>query len=360
MNVEILTDIKKYLSFLDVVYKNDSHFKNNKAGIMPIVCGEGRPYYNHSFQRMIAIKEKGKILCQAVLIRHKAQPEILMISFFEALPDSQKAVDFLIDYAMDIGKRLECKKMIVSLDGHCNNSVAFSRSNQSFPSFGESYNPQYYLSYFKGFDEVSFSSFCDSIHHVKDAVKKDMAKISSLLNVFTFEHADFSKTGFKKTMGIYTDLNNEIFNGQRYYFNRQYDEDMDLFREMKPLLNPENLIFAKKEGKYVGFILWYPDFNELTPRGKGVGILEFIKYRLLGRFPKKVKVVEIGVIRKYRRYGTIITLFNEAINVVLKKYKNSEKIISSWILDENEGSKMITKRYTKLPYKEFIAYEKEI
>jgi len=140
---------------------------------------------------------------------------------------------------------------------------------------------------------------------------------------------------------------------------RSYREDYHLFHSMRPLLKNENLIFAKKADKYIGFILWYPDFNELVAKGSGVGVLTFIKYKLFGKHPKAAKVVEIGIIDNYRNSSIMLMLFAKAIEAA-NRYKNLNKILSSWILDENIPSKNTTQRYTKKPYKEFVTYEKDI
>lgn len=347
--------LKEYLLFYKNVYKEDRNFKDNKSGLIKIVCGEGRPFLANSKQEVIAVKEGGNIFCACALVIHKNAPNMLSFAFFEALPNCQEAVDILIDYASKFGRKNCCGQMIVSLDGHINNGVSFP-SSDSKPSFGESYCPLYYHSYFNNLNKVKFTSFYEAVNLVDTCIARDLLKLEKLKGNMTIEYADFA-SDFNNTMRRYTDLNNEIFANHKYYFRREYSEDYDLFYDMRPLLKNENLIFAKRDGKDIGFILWYPDYNELIGVGKGASILTFIKYKILKQMPTTAKVVEIGIAAKYSHFGTSLFLLNAAIE---KISKNTKKIVSSWILDENIRSKAISQRYVKKHYKDYFAYEKEL
>jgi len=350
-----IISLKELRLFCKKIYGVDDSFKDNKAGIIKIVCGKNRHFYKNSKQTIISVKRNGEILCACVAIIHKNAPEMLSIAFFEALPDCREAVDMLMEHCQGWGRENKCAKMVISLDGHVNNGVAFPVGG-GFPSFGESYCPKYYHDYFENFSKIKLTSFYDDAKRVKAQMQRDLPQIEKIRGKISLEYADFG-WGFGKTMERYTDLNNRIFPGHKYYFPREYKEDYDLFADMRPLLKNENLIFAKCEGEYVGFILWYPDFNELVPSGQGASVLTFFRYKILRRNPEAVKVVEIGVDRKFRRYGTIAALFNAALEAT---GKSTRKILSSWILDENIKSKAITMRYITKRYKDYYAYEKEI
>ncbi len=348
-------ELSEYIAFMKGIYKDDKNFKDNKTGIINIVCKKNRPFFKASLQEIVCVKENDKILCACVLIINNKAPEDLCVSFFEALHKCGKAVSMLMNYAEEFGRRNSCSKIVVALDGHINYSVGFGR-NTEVPSFGESYSPAYYHKYFENFLKIKFVSFFDAANLVRERIDEDIKKFETQTENTSIEHADFGK-GFKKTMNRYTDLNNMIFEGHRYYHFRDYEEDADLFNDMRPLLENHNLMFAKQNGEDIGFILWYPDYNELVPVGKGASIMTFIKYKLLKIRPKTAKVVEIAVLPKYRQFCVVLSLFDAAIK---QTSKNTNKIMSSWILDENTKSKAITCRYTKQPYKEYFTYEKEI
>ena len=157
-------------------------------------------------------------------------------------------------------------------------------------------------------------------------------------------------------MKRYTDLNNEIFADHPYYFKREYEEDAELFATMRPLLRGHNLVFLKNGDEYIGYELWYPDFNEFVrPQSKANWLTYFI-HKILRRNAKNVKVVEIGVKKKYRKSTAIIRIFYEAA----KAAKESKFATSSWILEENHLSKYITQRYAPHFYKKYVLFEKSL
>ncbi|HHV29943.1 MAG TPA: N-acetyltransferase [Clostridium sp.] len=360
MEIRAIESLKEYKKFYDQVYAKDNNFKDNKTDILPIVCRKNSAFYKRSIQKMVGVFEDGKTICQCVLIIHSEYKEVVFMAFFEALPQKYEGVKMLVDYAIEFGKRNGCRKIIAGIEGHPNNSIGFSVANATPPSFGECYTPSYYVDYFKDFDKIDMVSFAGDYAEVRAAVDKDYKRFKDVFSEFDIEYGDFSLKGFKKTMKIYTDLSNDIFVDHRDVFYRNYEEDYELFLSMRPILKNENLIFAKKGSRYVGLSFWYPDLNELTGIHKRFGLKELIKYKLLGQIPRKMKMVEIGVLPEYQNKGLILLLFRNAIELAAKKYPNSEKVISSWILSENKKSVLLTRRYTKDLYKEYVYYEKNI
>ncbi len=343
----------EYLEFFKKVYASDQNFKDNKSDIFEIV--RSGDFYSNSTQKLIAACKGNVIHAACLLIIHKKCKNLLTLSFFEALPDSHETVQYLFNFAGKYGRENGCEKMVVGLDGHINNSVAFP-INTGEISFGSNYCLPYYHDYFEGFNAVKFLSYKDTKENIRNRLSVDMKKFEKITSKITLEYAGL-KSGFNSTMKRYTDLNNEIFPSHKYYFERSYQEDLELLGGLRLMLSPKNLIFAKIDGDDVGFILYYPDFNELVGQGKKVNIWTYVKYKILKMTPKSVKVMEIGVIPKYRRYGVILRLFYAAVTALTSKV---ETVISSWIMEENTSSRLTTERYAKEKYKDFYVYEKEL
>ncbi|MFA5561818.1 MAG: N-acetyltransferase [Eubacteriales bacterium] len=354
MDVVSIT-LKEYRAFYKRVYRHDPCFKDNKAGILPLVCGEGSAFRRRTQQVLLAVKDQGRIRCACLLLIHQNAPQQLCLSFFEAEPDCQAAVAALLEHAARYGRRQACRHMVVSLEGHVNHGVGFPLEAGT-PSFGESYCPPYYHAYFAGLRRVEFTSFEDTAAAVRARLESDLPKLEKVRSKITLAHADFGG-GFRETMRRYTDLNNRIFAEHPYYYRREYDEDAQLFGAMRPLLRGRHLIFARYGDKDVGFILWYPDFNELVPPGRGASLRTFIKHKLLRQHPSTAKVVEIGVEERYRRFGTIVLLFDAALRAAAP---HADTILSSWIAEENAASRAIAGHYTQNHHREYAAYETDL
>jgi hypothetical protein len=247
--------------------------------------------------------------------------------------------------------------MVIGLEGHCNNAVGFQINPHLPISFGESYGKKYYHDFFSDYETIRLVSFKKEISAIIGKLRDDIRIIENRTKGVTLEAADFSRSGFRKSIQRYTELNNRIFKDHRYYYQRSDDEDLELFSSMKPLLNPNNLIFAKKDGEYIGFVLWYPDFNQLVQPGGTAGVKTFIRYKLLGQIPKRGKLVEIGLLPQYKRTGAVALLFLGALQAAGQKCTT---MITSWILEENMPSELATQRYADEPYKEYCTYEKNL
>ncbi|MDR0469161.1 MAG: N-acetyltransferase [Peptococcaceae bacterium] len=353
MKIIRLSSIKQYRRFYATVYGGDLLYKDNKTALLPLVCGKRSSFRRNSWQEMVAVAEVGKILCQCVLIVHAYAPDRMNIAFFEALPNSAAAVRLLLIYAEEAAKRSGCSRLIAGMDGHLNYSMGFGGDCSSPPSFGESFDPPYYAAYFEGFLRIGLTSFQDGINDVRRRVDADYRRFAAKMGQYRMEPSAIHK----RSLSRYTDLSNAIFADHIGYFNRAYDEDYELFRSMMPILGDHNLIFIKEGDLDIGYIFWYPDFNELVKPGSRFGVKEAAQYHLL-RKPKTVKVVEIGVLPDYRDRGLVMLALKSAIDMVAEKMPATERVISSWIADGNTKSLLFAQRYTRNHYKDFALYEK--
>ena len=60
-------------------------------------------------------------------------------------------------------------------------------------------------------------------------------------------------------------------------------------------MKEDSLVFAYHNGKPVGFIMWYPDWNELAAPGEAFGTKHFFLNLLKGKSIRTGKVMEYGV-----------------------------------------------------------------
>ncbi|MCL2329988.1 MAG: N-acetyltransferase [Phycisphaerae bacterium] len=340
-------------------YRHDPCFINNKSAILKIVCCKRGAFFNNTSQKMVGIREGREILCQCVLIKHK-NFDALTLAFFEAKPGAQAAVELLKAHAEEYGKTVGAKRVVVSLDGHCDYGVGFSFGEPLPPMFGESYTPSWYCDYFQGdgYREIGFSGYWGDFAKNSQNLSRVFQWMEDRLADLTVACADFRR--FKSEIARYTDLSNRIFADHWYFFKREYREDWELFSTMKPLLGPCNLIFVQKDGTDIGFLLMYPDFNELVPVGRQVGIGTLLKYKLLKKPIRNMKITEIAVLPEYRNSGAILMLLVEASKQIRLHYPHVERVTSGWILDENYASQNITQRFTDQLHRHLKAYEKPI
>ena len=169
---------------------------------------------------------------------------------------------------------------------------------------------------------------------------------------FSIRGADFKN--IKKTAALYTEINNKAFVNHKYYYTARKEEDIELLSSFKYVIKEENLLFVYYHEKPVGFMLWYPDFNQLIGSGKRLGVLPILSYKLGLKKIDTVKITEFGVLPEYKNSGAVIALLDYLYKLRGREYTYLE---SGWIMESNIESTAITKRFMKNKYKSYKVYE---
>ena len=344
---------KLYLKFVTSIYKDNSFYKDTMSSILKAILLKQNEFSNHAYIYPVMIYNHNKIAAVCIYIHADNYEEALQISYFEALPNEEAAVELIINFGKELCRKRSISKITLGLNGHVNFGLGLLSDHYDTPlSFGSNYNPSYYIDYFNSYKTIEYTltSFCGNMSDFNfDRQQKAIGKICSK---FTFRRANFRD--FKNEMKIYTDLNNQCFIDHPFYFKRGHREDYELFKDLKLFIKEENLIFAEKDGQPIGFMLWYPDFNELIPSGKSIGISTFIKNKLFSNKINKYRIVEMGILPPFHNTGAILGLFNECFKSTKGRYNLYE---TSWILDSNFKSRSFGVKWADKEYKHYKVYE---
>jgi hypothetical protein len=182
--------------------------------------------------------------------------------------------------------------------------------------------------------------------------EREQRVLKHILKDFTFRASRLSD--LESEIAIYTDLNNKCFGEHPLYFDRSVDEDMELFRAFSRFLRDENFLIAELDGEPVGFLLWYPDFNELVPPGGSLGTSTYIKYKVLRRRISKVRLAELGVVPEHWGSGLILGLLSKGVEIALGKHSIVE---AGWILATNLRSRGLASRWADGPCRHYSVFE---
>ncbi|KJS22971.1 MAG: hypothetical protein VR72_03540 [Clostridiaceae bacterium BRH_c20a] len=348
-------DLKKFIGFTKEVYRDDPLYRDAMSSIAQMFLSKKTAYLEHARVYPVWVENNGGMLARAAFIIDYKQEDMLIVSFFEAKRDAQKAVNLIISEAKKLAEKKGLKRIVIGLDAHLNYRVGFLASHfNETPTFGLAYNPDYYSSFFSGCREYNFSSFSVEIDRFN--MEKEKPILSRIKQKgFTFRFADLSR--LDREIEIYTYLNNLCFRDHLWWADRTVKEDLELFHPFRWFLKGENLIFAEKEGQPIGMMLWYPDFNQLLPQGKGLGLKALVQYKMgLGKIDK-FKIAEIAVGQKYQGSGAVLGFFDLLYSVVKDKYKICE---AGWVEENNIKSRSLGIRWEDFgcqEYKKFKAYE---
>ncbi len=351
-------DEKQFLRFRKNLYQQNKAFIDNSYFMIREVFRRHTCFINGKEIYPLNVVHDGRIVSQGIVVFARELPEYIQLCFFESLPEQPDAVKLLVDKAVEIGKKKGCRKIVVGLNGHVNYGLGLLASHyDTVNSFSAAANPGYYHDYFRNlnFSEVKMNTYV--IHAIDKRLESYQKLFEKLDRTYTFR--TFDKKRFAEDAGIYTDLNNKTFSGHRYYYRRTYQEDIEMLKELFLFMKEDSLIFAFQGEKPAGFIMWYPDFNELGKKGDIFGVKHFMKNILTGRrIMKTAKIMEYGVLDENRRSGLALGLINQVF--IHLEGLPLTRVETSWILDENKDSNSFCQAVCDSRYKDYVTYEKDI
>lgn len=360
MEALIVTDKKgqkRFLEFRKSIYKNSPFFVDNNLFMIKEVFSKRTCFVENKYIYPVIIVDNNQVVCEGLVVYAKALPDYIQLCFFECQKGCKEAVSLLLDKTYELGKKHGAKRLVVGLNGHVNYGLGLLNSHfEDKNSFSSSANPKYYNEYFESLSMEKIYLNTYKLNDMDSKVKRYQAFINKVNKNYTFCY--FDKKNFDYYSKLYTDLNNACFVNHRYYYPRTYKEDREMLKELFLFMKEDSIIFAFDGEKPVGFIMWYPDYNELSHAGAFFGVKEFFKNIFCGKKIKTAKVMEFGIIEEHRMMGLPMGLLYKVFECVKKRgIKTCE---TSWILADNIDSNSVCKGICDEEYKGYVVYERDI
>ena len=335
-------DVNTFIRLLWKIYRN------YPAWVPPLMMDrkklmdtEKNPFYKHADAEFFLAEHDGEVVGRiAAIVNHNHNKEhnenIGFFGFFECIND-QTVANALFDKA----KEYLLTHGVTAMRGPANPSVndEYGLLIEGFdlsPTVLMTYNPPYYVELIEnyGFRKAKdlYAYLLDQKMIYTDRFNRahELVKKRYNLNFRTFNIKRFAEE-VEKVKAVY---NNAW--AKNWGAVPMTDEEMDaLAADLKPIIVPELVIFAEKEGKTIGFSLALPDINVPLKYNKNGYFLPGL-YHLLTKKKKidLVRVIVLGVLPEYLYTGAGSALFYETgVNAKKLGYGYGE---ASWILEDNE------------------------
>lgn len=333
MKVELLQGSAGYRIFDRVsraVYAGNRFYRATEASVEKMLLKNASAFSSHAAIKLFVIRDGKKPVARFALIRDAYLNEYVQVSYFEALEGLGDI--FPLIHQTVRTHFPDAKRIVVGLNGHLNYGAGILMNRfDEVPVFGLPYNPPYYAAYFSALECRNMLTF-----RFRFDVYSEWANaygIDRQIEGLTVRFMD--KKNIEAESKIYTELNNRAFIHHPYWAKREIQEDVELFKPFRHLLDNENLIFAEVHGKPVGFFLWYPDFNQLVSSQRDLNVLDVIKYRT-GKKIDTFRFTEIGIVPEYQGSPVALALISKALPAVMKQgFSYCE---GGFIFEENRAS----------------------
>lgn len=320
------------------VYRGNACHRSTEESIIHLLIDGPTSFHTHAEVRPYLMIDRGIVVGRFALVHDEHLPEYVQVAFFEAMPG---LTDVYPSILTEAGKwRSGCRKIVVGFNGHLNYGagILLNRFDES-PVFGLPYSPPWYAGYFAGLfcrATVSFrlptAAFLQwGAGTVRDT---DMQGI-------TFRFMD--KKRLRRDIELYTHIDNTTFTNTKYWYwsNRAPSENYELFHPFRHLLREENLVFAEKNGEPVGFLLWYPDFNELVSPHRDLSIVDVLRYRYANPI-RTMRLTEVALLPKFRKSPAVLGMMLKVMPYIQKAgYTACE---GGFIFEENSNSMVLSAR----------------
>ncbi len=280
--------------------------------------------------------------------------------FFECI-DDQLAANTLFDVSKDW---LSTEGM-EAMDGPIN----FGDKNQFWGllvqnfkdpnSYGLNYNPSYYMGLFENY---GFKTYYEQYVYYRDVRQKVeevfVRKAKLVLANYKVEVSDCSGRSVEQIASDFRTVYNGAWGGHDNFKEMSESAALKVAKSLKPIMDPQIMIFAYNEGKPIGFYINIPELNEIFCHIDGnlnwLGKLKFLYYKKVQK-PQRMVGIVFGVVREWHGKGiegSMIMWFGQNIIPQL----TYDDTILTWIGDFNPKMiKVATNLGTEL-YRTYITY----
>lgn len=340
---------KDYLDFLYKIYEDDKNFCD-----MNVIFVKNFLYKKDSYAKrhkilpiMIYDKNEPRLECIFII----DETDEIKLSFVEFLPKAKKYLRKLIDISNRLMNKYEKSKTVVGINGQISYGLGIltGEYNQKF-EFNSNYNKDYYTAEMDKVFPVIKRAYSYN-YDVNNSIKFfDNTLLDKNYKEYQFRF--FNKKRFKEEMLIFGELCHESLKQTPYYSEKYACEMYELMKQTKLFFKDEDIVFAMKNGKEVGFIYTHPDYAELFNKGR----LNYIAFgaKLLLIKPKNVIYNVIGVLPDYQRSGLAMNLIDYSLRLRRKDFIYGT---SSFILEDNKESTSLCRKMATGINKEFHLYE---
>ncbi len=262
------------------------------------------------------------------------------MGFFECIND--KAAAFLL---FDTCKKWLQERGMEAMDGPIN----FGEKDRYWglmvegiekePPYLVNYNPAYYKDLFEAYgfqnyyEQYVYRIYADVV--LPPIIEKKFERLTETQG-YNFEHLDYKRV--EKYAEDFRTIYNAAWSDAHANFKPMTQEKaMQSFKRMKPVVDPELVLFAYHNNKPVAFFINILEINQILKhikRGLNLwGKLKFIYHKWRGTCREMYGLV-FGVIPEYQNRGLESALIMAFRNIVIpQKYYRS--LIITWIGDFN-------------------------
>ncbi|MFQ3676251.1 MAG: hypothetical protein SNJ64_06910 [Endomicrobiia bacterium] len=368
--VENKKDLLRFIKFQWEVYKNDKHWVPQLVSDMLLLLDEQKNlFWKHAEKKLFYIEDdNGKILGRVAAVVdynfikfHNEQTGFF--AFFECVNDKNVSSLLLSSVEMWL-KEKGIKKMIGPTAPSTNDEMGLLYEGyDSEPFLMMPHNPKYYhdlvLNYgFKKAKDLYAYLWTNSENLLP------IERLNKMVNLVKNKYPELklrevNLKNFSEELKVAVEIYNEAWEKNWGFVPWTEEEFVSQAMRLKPLVDPKFITFVYLGNEPAGMFIAVPNYNEVLKKLNGkLGLFEIIKFLYYKNKIKSIRVMIMGVKKKFRNKGFETVMFLDAINKSLSD--GYEKGEFSWILEDNVMMIRTAEMLGTKIHKKYRVYEKNI
>jgi hypothetical protein len=360
-------DLNAFVKLPYIIYKDDPIWvtplrSKSKALFEPTK----NPYLDDCDYALFLLEKKGKIIGRIAAfinkqaIKHWGE-QIGLFGYFECI-NNQDGANLLLNAAQDWLTKKGMQSMRGPLTFNSQERGMVCEGFTPSPCIMSPYNPPFYNDLIVGFglkktkDLLVYNMDAKTGYKIPDRILKLTDMVAKRYKITT-RHMDINN--IEAEVGKIIELSNASIADNWGSIPTSTDEVVTMAKELKPILNPKGLIFARDEnGQAIGFGIVVPDINVIL-KGMNGRLFPFGWAKFLFKLPrlKKYRMFALGVIPAYQGKA-VDSLIYRALNKALYHPKASMEI--NYVLEDNAPMNNAIIKLGAKQSRRYRVYQKDI
>ncbi len=359
------TDLDKFIRLPWKIYKDNSHW------VPPLIRDvkfklnrEKHPFFEFARMELFVAEKENEIVGRIAAIvndRHNEfhNEKLGFFGMFESVDDVETA-RLLYTAAEDWCRKEGMERILGPVNLSTNDECGFLLEGFDLdPAIMMPYTLEYYL---KLSEDCGYVKAKDLYAYYKgevgvvDRITKLVERVKSKEDVVV---RPLDMKNFERDVEIIKDIYNAAWE-LNWGFVPMTPAEMDLMaKELKPIAEPELVLFAEVKGEPVGLAITLPDLNFVLKKLNGkLGPIQLLKFLYYKRKIKGLRSIIFGLKKEYRRTGINVVLYYETeVRGAKLGYESCEM---SWNLEDNDMINRFDEAVGGKLYKKYRLYEKSL
>lgn len=282
------------------------------------------------------------------------------IGFFECINDQQAA-----NLLFEACKEWLAERGMQAMDGPINFGEKLQfwglliKNFEDPTTYGMNYNPPYYRELFENY---GFKLYYNQLLWWRDllvpAQEVFVRKSEMLLRDPEIKVTNIRGWSAETFARNFMEVYNDAWGGHEGFKTISFEQALKTFKAMKPVYDPDIIIFAFKKDRPIGFYINLPELNQIFRYVNGNlnwwGKLVFLWHKWK-RTPTTMYGLIFGVVKDYQGKGVegAMIKFAETDIVPLGRYKDT---VLTWIGDFNPKMIRVCENLSAVNYRTFATY----